>query len=256
MNTIQARRLNAAGIAKFEEFLQSLRSDPELDPPLEILRDEQFSQPLDAEIDAEPRTFHSRLEVAEHLHRILKGDPAGVRNDPGFWSWLALCWFDDLCPETREQRQPGETARWIADLEDPRRSCRHLLAGPWQIYQAHRDDPQRAICLLCGPPFQTGPLVRLLASRPSLASCPSVVGAATRLYYNRELGRNRSGLGGKAAGSPRRFLDILSQLELNWDLHSLTIDELLGLLPSEFDHFSRISQQKNPQRSLLDGLDP
>ncbi len=63
MNTIQARRLNAAGIAKFEEFLQSLRSDPELDPPLEILRDEQFSQPLDAEIDAEPRAFRSRLEL-------------------------------------------------------------------------------------------------------------------------------------------------------------------------------------------------
>ncbi len=104
------------------------------------------------------------------------------------------------------------------------------LSGP-SAFCAGRHSRQAPLSVTCVP--------------PSLASCPSVVGAATRLYYNRELGRNRSGLGGKTAGSPRRFLDILSQLELNWDLHSLTIDELLGLLPSEFDHFSRISQQKN-----------
>lgn len=256
MNKMHARRLTAAGVERFEQFLQTLRTDPEIDPPLEILGDPMFSEPLDAEIDAEPRAFHSRLEIAEHLHKILKGDPAGLRNDPGFWSWLALCWFDELCPETKEQRQPGENARWIANLDDPRRSCRHLLAGPWQIFQAHRDDPQRAICLLYGTPSQAGPLVRLLAARPSLASCPSVVGAASRLYFNRELGRNRPGLGGQGPGSPRRFLDILCQLELNWDLHSLTVEELLGLLPAEFDHFARTPQQNRSQRSLLDGLDP
>ncbi len=234
-----ARRLNNQGTQQLELFLHQLRDDPHTDAPRELLTDPGTSAPLDAEVNAEPRSFHSRLEVAEHLARILKGDSATLRNDAGFWNWLSLCWFDELCPQHNELRNPGESARWIADLENPRRTCRHFLAGPFQIYWAHRDDPNRALSLLCGAVHQPGPLVTTLAARPSLVTCNAVVGAATRLYYNRATGRNRSGLAAKTPGSPKRFADVLSQLDLTWDLHSLTVEELLDLLPAEFDHFHR-----------------
>ncbi|MBL8818284.1 MAG: hypothetical protein JNL58_19810 [Planctomyces sp.] len=249
-----ARRLNLAGMERFETFVRSLRIDASLDTPLEILTDPELSEPIEAEIDAEPRRFHSRLEVAEHLTKMLRGDPAGLRNDTGFWSWLSLCWFDELCPEIQDQRQPGDPVRWVAVLDDPRKTCRHLLVGPYQIFQAHKDEPLRAMCLLCGSADKTGPLVHLLASRPSLASCPSVAGVATRLYYQRDAGRNRPGLGSRTPGSPARLIDVLSQLEMNWDLYTLSIEELLALLPSEFDHFSRPATHGHHQRSLLDDL--
>ncbi len=248
-----ARRLTLTGIEQFELWLQQLRHDPHLDAPLDLLVGSTSSAPLDVEVDAEFRSFHSRLEAAEHLFRILRGDPSTLRSDRGFWTWLSLCWFDDLCPVVSERRVPGDAARWICDLENPRRACRHLLAGPFQIYRAHRDDPSRALSLLCGSIYQAGPLVSLIASRPSLVTCNAVVGAATRLYYNHQAGRNRPGLSARAPGSPRRFADVLSQLDLTWDLHSLTTDELLALLPSEFDHFHReASAGKSRQRLLLD----
>ena len=241
-----ARRLTSEGMEKFAEFLSSLRSDRSLDAPLELLTGVSTSAMIDADVDAEPREFRSRLEVAEHLHRILKVDASSLRNDAGFWTWLALCWFEALCPTFQGHWQPGETNRWVAELEDPRQSCRHILAGPYQIYRAHREDPARALSLLSGPPPQLGPLVTLIASRPSLATCQAVVGAATRLYYDSSKGRNRPGLSGKGPGSPRRFADILSQLDLTWDLHSLSTQELLDLLPGEFDEFRRVSSRQRP----------
>jgi hypothetical protein len=249
-----ARRLTTSGIEQFTAYLQELRSGAPLDPPRELLTAAETSSPIDVEVSAEPRIFRSRLEAAEHLTRILRNDASTLRADAGFWTWLSLYWFEELCPVIRERFQPGEVVRWIADLENPRRACRHLLAGPFQIYRAHRDDPDRAMSLLCGSVHQPGPLVTLIASRPSLVTCHAVVGAATRLYYNRATGRNRSGLSGKGPGSPRRFADILSQLDLTWDLYSLTTDELLDLLPAEFDHFYRGSSvsTRGRQPSLLD----
>jgi hypothetical protein len=249
-----ARRLTSTGIERFAEFLGSLRSDPHRDAPLELLSDPTTSVPLDVEVPVESRVFHSRLEAAEYLNSLLGADAATLRNDAGFWTWLSLFWFEDLCPIIHERCQPGDSARWIAELDNPRRACRHLLAGPFQIYRAHRDNPDRAMSLLCGPVQQTGTLVTLIASRPSLVTCRAVVGAATRLYYNRAAGRNRSGLSGRGPGSPARFADILSQLDLTWDLYSLSTDELLDLLPAEFDHFHRTASSGGGprQRSLLD----
>ena len=244
-----ARRMTPEGMDQFDAFLNRLRNDRSLDAPLELLTGSATSVAIDADVDAEPREFRSRLEVAEHLGRILKNDASSLRTDAGFWSWLALCWFETLCPTMQGHWQPGESSRWVADLEDPRKSCRHLLAGPYQVFRAHRDDPARAMSLLCGPPEQLGPLVTLIASRPSLVTCRAVVGAATRLYYDSVKGRNRHGLGGKGPGSPRRFADILSQLDLTWDLHSLTTQELLDLLPGEFDEFRR---EKSRQRPLIE----
>lgn len=245
-----ARRLTREGIDEFESFLSSLKGDSSADPPLELLTDLRTSAPIDAEVDAEPREFHSRLEVAEHLQRILRLDASTLRTDSGFWTWLALCWFETLCPIRNDRWQPGDRSRWIADLEDPRKACRHLLAGPYQVYRAHRDDPARALALLCGPPQQVGPLITLIASRPSLVTCKAVVGATTRLYYDTTRAKNRPGLSGKGPGSPRRFADVLSQLDLTWDLHSLSTETLLALLPAEFDSFQRSSVPR--QRPLIE----
>jgi len=245
-----ARRLTTEGIEQFDSFLVSLRDDSSLDAPTDLLTGSATSAPIDADVEAEPREYHSRLEIAEHLNRVLRIDSTNLRTDAGFWTWMALCWFETLCPALQGRWQPGEESRWIADLEDPRKSCRHILAGPYQVYRAHRDEPGRALSLLCGPPQQLGLLVTLIASRPSLVTCRAVVGAATRLYYDSAKGRNRPGLSGKGPGSPRRFADILSQLDLTWDLHSLTTEDLLELLPAEFDEFRRKLPPR--QRPLID----
>lgn len=44
--------------------------------------------------------------------------------------------------------------------------------------------------------------------------------------------------GAATAGKPgglRRFIDVMQQLDLNFDLQSMTAEELLELVPSEFE---------------------
>jgi len=76
-----ARRMTPEGMDRFNTFLNSLRNDPSLDAPLELLTGSVTSVAIDADVDAEPREFLSRLEIAEHLGRILKNDASSLRTD-------------------------------------------------------------------------------------------------------------------------------------------------------------------------------
>ena len=67
-------------------------------------------------------------------------------------------------------RKPGALARHIPEPGNFQRYYRHLLAGPYRIYRAHRDDPQRALALLCQPLDSPGDVVEQLASRQELVT--------------------------------------------------------------------------------------
>lgn len=244
-----ARRLTTEGIERFENFLERLRDNPNSRLPTHALTDEKLSEAVDVRIQVEPIEAYTRMEVAQHVYQLLRRDTETLRIDKGFWCWLSLNWFNELCPVVTGERVPGDRYRWIAELDNTHRAYRHLLAGPYQIYRAHRDDPDRARAFLCGPVHQAGELLAQIASRPSLVTCKAVAGAATRLYYDAEADKLRRGCSGKGAGSARRFADVLSQLDLTWDLHSLTVDQLLELLPKEFDRFQR--PQNRPRQLLL-----
>ncbi|MEZ6122229.1 MAG: hypothetical protein R3C49_03510 [Planctomycetaceae bacterium] len=244
-----ARRLTAEGIERFEEFLERLKGSPQSRLPTYALTDERLSEPVDVKINVEPLQQTARFAVAEHVFQLLRRDTEALRLDRGFWCWLSLFWFNDLCPTHSGIRIPGDRYRWIAELENTHRVWKHLLAGPYQIFRAHRDHPERARSLLCGSIHQQGDLLAQIASRPSLVTCRAVVGVATRLYYDEGHDRLRRGCSGKGPGSARRFADVLSQLDLTWDLHSLSVPELLQLLPEEFDRFQ---QPRQTQLLLID----
>lgn len=74
-----ARRLTQAGIEQFDAFLASLKEYPTADAPLELLTESGTSEPIEAEFEAEVRRFRSRLEIAEHLTRLLRKDTTTLR---------------------------------------------------------------------------------------------------------------------------------------------------------------------------------
>lgn len=247
-----ARRLNAEGIRRFEDFLERVRENPQSRLPTYALTEEHTSDAVHVNIPVSPQEFTTRFDVAEHVYSLLRRDPETLRIDKGFWCWLSLFWFNDLCPTVDGIRMPGDRYRWIAELDNTHRAWKHLLAGPFQIFRAHRDQPTRAQSLLFGSIHQQGELLAQIASRPSLVTCRAVVGAATKLYFDEANNRLRRGCSGKGPGSARRFADVLSQLDLTWDLHSLTTSELLDLLPEEFAPFlARARQPKHRQLLLI-----
>jgi hypothetical protein len=234
----EPRRLNEAGIQALEQYLADVAADPSKPVPTPLLTDPGTSEPLPVQLEVQEKQFASRLDAAAYLYdRLGKAEAAGLDREPGIWAWLALFYFDQLCPLRDGMRIPGALARWIPSGH-AWRYYRHLLAGPYLIYKAFRDDPSQAAILLAGRVEAPGEIVEQLASRQEIIQNKALVEAATKLYLNKSTGKAKRGVTNKdQPGTVRRFADLINQLDINWDLFSMDADHLLNRLPAEFDAF-------------------
>jgi hypothetical protein len=163
-----------------------------------------------------------------------------VERDAGLWGWLSLYYFDQVCPkDVNGHRKVRERARYIPAVSDFRKYYRHLLAGPYRVYRAHRLAPDNALVLLCGPLHRPGEIVEQLIARQEIVTNPNAVGLATKIYYDASTGSFRRGAAAKGNGSARRLADVLNQFDVTWDLYWMAPARLLAKLPAEFEKFTR-----------------
>ena len=232
------RKLNQKGIGALQQFLSEIVLDPDKSVPVALLDNADTSDSVSVSIVVEPKSLASRMEAAEYLAGLF-AQSEKIALDPGVWAWLSLFYFDQLCPKRKDgTRKPGEIARWIPSGH-AWRYYRHLLAGPYLIYRAFRDDPKRAAVVLCGPLDTPGDFVEQLASRQDFVQNRAVIEAATKLYLNLKTGKPRRGTADTKhrPGTLRRFIDIINQLDPTWDLYAMTADQLLAKLPQEFNPY-------------------
>lgn len=239
---MNVRRLNEQGIAQLTAFLESLTGEAPLPYPSALLTNRDYTEDIHPAIDIEERTFGSRYAAAAYLDSLFKDSGmTGIEHDRGLWAWLSLFYFEELCPpKAGGKRQPGQIARWIPESDVSWRYYRHLLGGPYRIYAAHSDAPERALLVLCGPLHQPGEIVEQIVSRREIVTNSGIMEAASHLYYDRSSGRPKRGAATKEGrGTVRRFTDILNQFDLTWDLYSLESPDLLQMLPDEFLRFRK-----------------
>ena len=155
-------------------------------------------------------------------------------SDVGIWAWLAAFYFDQLI---QSNGRVGEDARWVPAVGDFRKYYRHLLAAPYQIFRAHRDNPHRALVLLANPPNRPGDLVEQLLSRQEVVTNKTAMQVATTLYIDPVTKFPKANATRRRRGGATRFVAVLSQLDLIWDLYHITPDQLIELLPAEFEEF-------------------
>jgi hypothetical protein len=251
MRMLRIRNLNGRGLLRMHELLSSFMDTPDraLDFEREVIpvltsADHSDAVPNDVEIDVDA-TFARRFEMADYLHNVVPtlglADPGRER---GLWAWLALAWFRVLAPESGGARFIGEQARWLPD--SGWKYYRHLVLGPYLIFAANQDHPQRAMAALHNPPHEPGEVVGQIAATQDIAQSKAAMGAATALYYDPSRGVIKRGAGGKGPGSSLRFRTVIDQLDRTFDLHSLTEERLLELLPREFDRFRRKAVTGSP----------
>jgi hypothetical protein len=98
-----------------------------------------------------------------------------------------------------------------------------------QSYLLDQLAARQFVILSCACPYRkTGSHFSGTCARPTL------IAVARRLYTDPRTGRQRRGAGAKGKGSPRRLALIANQLALTYDIHNMSVDQFLGILPGEF----------------------
>jgi hypothetical protein len=236
---MKLHRFNQDGVAAFSSFLARLKDDPSLSPPSDLLEDSALTEIVGNNEEIEPKIFSNRLEAGIFLNDLFKRANLTLpEKDKGLWTWLTLLFFDAVCPaDGNGWRNPKDEARLIAQVDNFQRFYRHLLLGPYLIVRAHEDNPPRAMAFLCKELWEPGEIVEQLASRKELVTNRAVAEVATALYYDAKTGSFRRGAGSSVRGAARRLAALLNQLDLTYYLYGMTAQEILVLLPKEFDRF-------------------
>ena len=241
------RVLNEKGIQTFRRYLADLRDASAGRPPWEILTDPGHSAKFSGDLEVERRAFKDKPGMARYLGEKFSMSPASqIESNIGLWSWLSLYYFDQVSPlNPSGKRTPGQDCRHILDL-DFRRHYRHLLNGPYNIYRLHGD---RAPLLLYGGLEKISKYYEQLSCRQGFVTNKGVIEAANLLYFDSHAGRPKYRAGGVEGkpGTLLRFIDVVQQLDLTYDLYSMTGEEVLSLLPAEFDEW----RPKEGVRTLL-----
>ena len=63
--------------------------------------------------------------------------------------------------------------------------------------------------------------------------------AADKLYWDEKSGALKKGAQGKAAGTPRRLVRFMRQLRRTYDPPAMTADQLVCVLPREFERWKQ-----------------
>jgi len=233
---MKIRRLNKSGLKEFERFIENLRNGGKQNTPDHLLTDPATSEALECDIELEKSSFTSRYEmglyIAEKLSEI---DTQQIIGDSGFWSALALFWFDQLCPVKADgSRKPSMVYNYILS-ENYNHRPRHAIFTTWQLVNLYGEHSR---FLLSRELPVRGELIEQLMARQYFLSCMGVMQAASKLYYDPERETFKKGSAGRtSAGCVYRFVNWLQQLEVNYDLFSISSEDLMGIMPKEFERF-------------------
>lgn len=229
-------RLNKAGIELFTRYIDSIKAGMDTPFPSQLLIAGAFAEPVGGETEwLDNLNLDDRLVAARQLKEVV--DQIGLKSaeyDGGFWSWCSAYLFERLCKRSNNKLAPGEIALWIAEPTSWKRYYRHYLASIWRVYQAHFSREAELRVLLNGPVNTPGELWAQIAATQTLITNPSLIEALYLLYWDKNTNSRKKGAGGS---SPRRLTKVLRQFEKTYDFFAMSGNDLIEMLPAEFDRF-------------------
>jgi len=228
------RVMEKEGVNRFREYIHQLKTGIENYRP--DLNDEPFSTEFKPVIEVdESKMFASKLELAEYIFDLFFN--AGINREDvirnnGLWTWLAYIWFDQL---TNNRKKVLEFAKYLCSL-DYTDYYRHLVACPYTIYSIHKRDNSKIF--LNTEIYRHTDIIEQIASRQSFVSHTNIIEVFSTLYFEQNRQKAKSGAQSrKRPGNIRRFVKVFQQFELTYDLYDMSPEQILDLLPEEFDRW-------------------
>ena len=247
----KVRCLNARGIGEFARYLDQLRRDGSMPPPVPILTDSGYSTPCSlGSVRVEPRGFATRKQFANYIN--MRFQEAGVlvdADEPGMWEWLSLYYFDAVCPIRQDgSRSPGVDGRHLLKDPDARRRHRHLLRGPYMLWRHYNGGTSGELDLLLSDALPVHAIAAThLGERLRLMSSTGALIAASQLYANPQSGKPKRGYSHEENGL-RAYCRFLNNLPDSFDLTGLSADTILALLPASFSVWLKDTEKVRRQQ--------
>lgn len=240
--------LTDAGIRAAKNYLAALRQNANAPPPAGLLTDNRYARPVAPAVSVEPRPFASRRDAGAYLdNRLAPLGPARISDNARLWSWLGMFYFEQVVGRYADGRMriAASDVAYVIDPTSDRRgdsqSHRHRLLAAWDIYTRHGD--ARARGLLSHPVSGMEQLADRLLGAVAAYRAPGIMKLANRLYTDPATGTQKPGVAGggqhhqRPPGGIVRLLDVLNQLYMTYDVYGMTAEQLLPLLPAEFDRW-------------------
>lgn len=237
-NLISVRTFNEEGLNEFEKVISDLRNGTLKTIPESLLYDSQFSTLFEPIINIEKVDYKNKNELVPFLVKALDvQNNKSLYFNKGLWSWLAALFFDNICPiDGHGRRKINENAYYV--LREPKnytKYYRHLLAYPSRVYSEIQD---AAKIFLIGTFQKRGEITEQFGAYQEIALNKGILDAANTLYWDETKKALKRGAASKSGGSARRLVRIIRQYQLTYDLNSMNGDQIVEMLPFEFDKWT------------------
>lgn len=225
------------GNQEFKNYIIDLKKDNSTILPSHILDQSPYIEVFKPEINIQNKQFATRFEFGEYLFSIFKDYPrqALIKNER-LWNWLSLFYIDQLIPTNAKGKKiVGEISRYAYN---PHYTSfyRHLVACSWDIYSRYGEDSK---LFLYTPMNKTSQLIWDLACRQNIISNRNLIKVVQILYWKDDgTGHGtikRGSVTKSRPGNLTRLIAILNQLDTTYDFYGMNPEDIITLLPAEFD---------------------
>lgn len=242
---------NAEGVAALQELMDAERAKVNSSQPAKVSEDfftmvEKISRTakLVQEVPgADPiddsMVFESRYDFGHYLHETLPTELSKVQySNVGLWAWVSAVYLPQLLKRSSRGNSYDlwSTYRYIPLAYSKFRYYRHLA---FISFWLHRQLGENAARLFLSRPMyeHSDAIEQLYTSDKDFLTTPALLEVSIEMYLDAESGAmKKKALGKETPGSARRLATkVAKQLQMNFDMHSMTKEQVYSLLPPEFD---------------------
>lgn len=240
---VAVREFTSEGLQYARGYLESIRDVVWKAVPDELLFGDEYATLVTPSAQVETRSFENRRELGQYLAEQL--EPLGAGNVSSNWrllSWLGIFYLESITGGAKGQA-PKRLFSDIAHIIDPSRDSRdrshHRLKMAYDLWTRWSD---KAWYFLEQPANSMPQFTLRIVQSPEIMRSEDLVPLTLALYVDKGTGELRPGSTGMnrsdaPPGSLPRLIAVLNQLSMTYDVYGMTMQQLLPLLPPEFDDF-------------------